>query len=198
MATQPRLAHVVLQTAQPEALSDWYCRLLNGHIVFAAPGFTFITHDEEHHRIALLTLPVPGDKSPTTPGLHHIAFTFDDLDALLARYEELDDAGIRPAAPVQHGLTTSLYYRDPDGNHVEMQIDNFATPDEATEYMQGPEFDADPVGPTFDVGRMVAARRAGAEPAQLVTRAWALAGPQMPSLFEMLAAAAAAGSTHNG
>ena len=33
--------------------------------------------------------------------------------------------------PIQHGVTTSLYYEDPDGNFAEMQIDNFATPGEA-------------------------------------------------------------------
>ena len=36
------------------------------------------------------------------------------------------------------GVTTSLYYRDPDGNFVALQIDNFVTPDETTSYMEGP------------------------------------------------------------
>ena len=76
-----------------------------------------------------------------------MAFTFDDLDSLLDRYQELGRARIRPVAPVQHGPTTSLYYRDPDGNHVELLIDNFATPEEVTAYLEGPEVDADPIGP---------------------------------------------------
>jgi len=193
MGSQSRLAHVVLQTAQPKVLSDWHCRLLNGHVVYTGPDLTFIRCDEELYRIALLALPVPGHRSPNTLGLHHVAFTFDDLDSLLARYEELGRAGIRPAAPVQHGPTTSLYYRDPDGNHVELLIDNFATPEEVTAYLEGPEVDADPIGPALDVERMVAARRAGAEPAELTTRAWALARPSMPHPLEMLAAAPADG-----
>lgn len=152
MRSQPRLAHVVLQTAQPQVLRDRYCT--DGHVVYAGPG--------------------------------------GDLDALLARYEQLSRVGIRPAVPIQHGFTTSLYYRDPDGNHVEMQVENFAAPDEATAYMRGPEFAADPIGPAFDVERMVAARRAGAEPAEVATRAWVLAGSAMPQPLDMLAAAAAA------
>jgi hypothetical protein len=36
------------------------------------------------------------------------------------------------------GVTSSLYHRDPDGNFVELQVDNFVTPEEATSYMEGP------------------------------------------------------------
>ncbi len=30
-----------------------------------------------------------------------------------------------PTASVNHGPTTSLYYSDPDGNHLELLTDNF-------------------------------------------------------------------------
>jgi catechol-2,3-dioxygenase len=36
--------------------------------------------------------------------------------------------------PFNHGLTTSLYYRDPDGNKVELQVDNM-TMEQADEFM---------------------------------------------------------------
>jgi hypothetical protein len=71
---------------------------------------------------------------------------------------------------------------------VEFQVDNFATPDEATAYMGSGEFDADPVGPSFDVDRMVAARRDGTPTAELTTRAWALSGPAQPDPFPLLMA----------
>lgn len=38
-----------------------------------------------------------------------------------------------------HGPTTSLYYRDPDGNQIETQVDNFETAEEATAFMNSPE-----------------------------------------------------------
>jgi hypothetical protein len=34
---------------------------------------------------------------------------------------------IRPFYSINHGPTTSLYYTDPDGNRVELLVDNFAT-----------------------------------------------------------------------
>jgi len=191
MGSRPRLVHIVLQTGQVDAMRDWYCTVLNAHVVYAGHHLTFVTHDDEHHRIALLELPpgVAERKSPGTAAMHHSAWTFDSLDDLLGRYQELAAQGIEPAVPIQHGVTTSLYYRDPDGNFVELQIDNFASPDEATAYMEGPEYDSDAVGPSFDVQRMVAARRDGASVAELTTRAWALSGPELPDPMLVLTGA---------
>ena len=56
---------------------------------------------------------------------------------------------------------------------VEMQIDRFAEPDDATRYMQGPEYAADSVGPAFDPEEMLRARREGAT---VEERSWALRG----------------------
>lgn len=192
MGATPQLVHVVLQTARPAAVRDWYCTVLDAHVVHAGHGLTFLTFDEEHHRIALLEIPAEAarPKEPGTVGMHHMAFTFGSLDGLLERYRQLREAGIEPAVPIQHGVTTSLYYRDPDGNFVEMQIDNFAGPDEATAYMNGPEYDSDPVGPAFDVTRMIAARRAGTPVEVLTTRSWALSGPALPDPMRILTGSA--------
>lgn len=177
----PRLAHVVLQTAQPEAMTDFYTTILGGHVVFAGHNLTFITCDEEHHRIAFVAPPEGlAPKDMGAAGIHHVAFTFDDLDQLLDRYQFLAERGIKPTVPIQHGVTTSLYYRDPDGNFVEMQVDNFVNPDDATAYMNGPDYDEDGVGPAFDVERMIEARRNGASVEELTTRVWAKSGPALP------------------
>jgi catechol-2,3-dioxygenase len=171
----PKFAHVVFQTSQPTEMRDWYCAVLDGHTVFQDEALCFITFDDEHHRVALLTPPIPLErKSPTTACAHHVAYTFDNLDDLLARYEKLQESGILPAVCIAHGVTTSLYYRDPDGNFVEMQIDNFAEPDQATGYMHGDEYREDSVGPAFDPAAMLAARRAGVAVDELTNRAWAL------------------------
>jgi catechol 2,3-dioxygenase-like lactoylglutathione lyase family enzyme len=195
MTGKPRFVHVVFQTGQLEAMRDWYCTVLDAHVVYAGNGLEFLTFDEEHHRIALIGMP-PGmaePKTPATAAMHHTAFTFGSLDELLERYQQLAAAGIRPAMPVQHGMTTSLYYRDPDGNFAELQIDNFATPDEATAYMHGPEFEGDSVGPAFDIERMVTARANGASVAELTTRAWALSGPELPNPMQVLTGAGPTG-----
>lgn len=183
MTSTPKFAHVVLLTSQPQEMTEFYCTLLHGHVVHAGHGLTFMTFDDEHHRIALLSPPEPlAPKAPGTAGMHHTAYTFDTLDDLLERYTELRAKGIEPHVPIQHGVTTSLYYRDPDGNFAEMQVDNFATPDEATAYMEGPEYGDDPVGPGFRPDLMVTARAEGTRPDELQTRSWALTtSPDLPN-----------------
>jgi catechol-2,3-dioxygenase len=182
--TEMRLSHLVLQTGQLAAMRDWYLAVLDARVVHENPLISFMTFDDEHHRLALLALPpeVLHERTPTTTGLSHSAFTFGSMRDLVARYRALRKVGIAPWVPVQHGMTTSLYYRDPDGNAVELQIDNFASADEATRYMNGPEFHEDPVGPTFDAEALADAFDAGVPVTELTTRQWAAQSPQADAI----------------
>jgi catechol 2,3-dioxygenase-like lactoylglutathione lyase family enzyme len=75
MAT-PKFAHIVLLTGQLEAMRTWYCTLLGAHVVFEnlVAGLSFITFDDEHHRLAFLAPPIPLErKTPTTASVHHSA-----------------------------------------------------------------------------------------------------------------------------
>ena len=181
MSVQLKFAHVVFQTAQLEAMRDWYCTLLDGRVVYEGHELCFITFDEEHHRIALLQLPGLERKAPNAAVVNHVAYTLPSLDDLLDKYLDLKAKGLEPWQPVQHGVTTSLYYEDPDGNRVELQVDNFATAQEATAYMNGAEYDADPIGVLYRPELMVDALRAGTPAAELQTRKWALVtSPELP------------------
>jgi catechol-2,3-dioxygenase len=96
------------------------------------------------------------------------------MDELLDTYARLERAGIVPHACLDHGMTTSFYYADPDGNSVELQSDNFGDWSRSTEYMRTtPEFAANPIGVSVDPGRMLAARQAGASSEELHRRAYA-------------------------
>ncbi|GAA3290323.1 VOC family protein [Streptomyces cinereospinus] len=175
MSASPKFAHVVFQTAKPQEMRDWYCTVLDGHVVYQDEALSFITFDEEHHRVALIHPPVSlKRRTPDTAAMHHVAYTFDSIDDLLDRYVLLRDKGVQPAVCIAHGVTTSMYYRDPDGNFVEMQIDRYEKPDDATAYMKGPEYAADSVGPAFDPEALLQARRDGATVEELSDRAWAL------------------------
>lgn len=182
MATSPRFAHVVLQTTQLPEMRDWYCTVLGAHVVYEGHGLCFITFDEEHHRIAFMQAPTQLEpRNPGAAGMHHTAYTFETLENLLERHRDLKEEGIEPKVPIQHGVTTSLYYQDPDGNFVELQIDNFATPDEATQYMHGSEYANNPIGVTFDPDVMLKALRGGQPASALITQSWAAeACPDMP------------------
>ncbi|EED24609.1 biphenyl-2,3-diol 1,2-dioxygenase, putative [Talaromyces stipitatus ATCC 10500] len=154
-----KLAHVVFRT-NPEmyqAMVDFYLQILNANIRHEDPGkIAFLSFDEEHHRLAILAVPglrTPSPDDPPRVGLDHIAFTYKNLTQLAQLYVGLRDhlsAPLKPVWSINHGPTTSLYYRDPQGNKVEMQVDNFDTMDKADAYMKSNEFAENPLGVEFD------------------------------------------------
>src|SRR3546814_2857729 len=83
----------------------------------------FITYDEEHHRLAIGYVPDLRDRDQGVAGVDHFAFAFGSLGDLLANYIRLKNIGILPYWCINHGPTTSLYYRDLDGNQIETQVD---------------------------------------------------------------------------
>ncbi len=117
-----KFAHVVYLTSSYEAMLDWYQRVFEAEPVFRSPDISFLTYDDEHHRIALIRAPGLAAQTPGVAGVHHVAYTFANLEALLATYERLKAHGILPFWPINHGPTISLYYRDPDGNRMEFQV----------------------------------------------------------------------------
>ncbi|WP_174297122.1 VOC family protein [Sphingomonas bacterium] len=93
------------------------------------------------------------------PGLHHMQLTTSDLDGLCVTYERLLGHGMRPHRSADHGPMTSFYYRDPDGNNVEITAQNFATLEQMIGFMASDAFKANPSGREIDPGDYVAGRR---------------------------------------
>jgi catechol-2,3-dioxygenase len=144
--------------------------------VFYSEHAAWLTNDEANHRIALLRLPgtVPPVNKPHTVGLHHTAFEYPGFDAWLDNYARLRDLGITPSFCMDHGMTMSIYYVDPDGNGVEIQVDNFADWGKSKEWMWASrEFSEDQLGPQFDPEKLLAAREAGLDHNEIHRRAYA-------------------------
>jgi catechol 2,3-dioxygenase-like lactoylglutathione lyase family enzyme len=164
-STQPispaQFAHFVLRTGQIDRLAEWYQTVLAARIVFRDERLCFLSYDDEHHRLALIQIPGLPVRDPDAVGTDHVAYSYRDLGELLSTYRRLKAAGILPHWPINHGVTTSMYYRDPDNNRVELQIDNFATPAELDGYFHSDAFAANPVGVTYDPEQLVRDYEAG-------------------------------------
>ncbi len=165
-----RLAHVVLRTSQYKELIAWYETVLGAEIVFSNEALTFLTYDDEHHRVAILHIPGLAPQVEGVCGVHHVAFTYASLAALVSNYERLRAAGIEPVTSINHGPTTSLYYADPDGNQIELQVDNFATVEEASKFFYSPAFATNPIGVDFDPEDLVRRFHAGEDEATIKAR----------------------------
>jgi catechol 2,3-dioxygenase-like lactoylglutathione lyase family enzyme len=145
-----KFAHAVLATKQFMEMVDWYTTVLEAEIVHSNGMLAFMTYDDEHHRIAIAAVPGLADKPRHSVGLDHLAYTYANLGDLVFTYERLRDAGITPVVTINHGPTTSMYYRDPDGNRVELQIDNFDSVAELKGFFQSDAMRKNPIGVTFD------------------------------------------------
>ncbi|KAL2845108.1 Glyoxalase/Bleomycin resistance protein/Dihydroxybiphenyl dioxygenase [Aspergillus pseudodeflectus] len=178
------LAHVVLRTAKLRQSVIFYTNFLGGTVTHENDMISFITYDDEHHRIALIGLPDTAPKDPRTCGLEHIAFSFNTLADLLLSYRQRKARGIEPVWCVNHGPTTSIYYKDPDGNMLETQVDNFDSVEDATKHMMSPEFAENPIGTDFDAEEMIVALKSGV--AESVLKKRKEIGPRgMPDLAAM-------------
>jgi catechol-2,3-dioxygenase len=156
-----RFAHFVLRVSELQPAINWYEEVLDMEMVHRADKIAFMSFDEEHHRVALAETPVAADAVPGAPGLDHVAFAFETLGDLLSTYRRLEAKGIKPFWPINHGPSTSLYYKDPDGNGVELFVDNFETEAELKGWMETEVFQANPIGVRFDPEELVRRYEAG-------------------------------------
>lgn len=121
-----KLSHFLVRTTRFELLKDWYMTVLGAAVVFESDKICLLTFDTEHHRVAILRVDAEHRPDPETGAIEHVALTYASLGDLISTYDRLKREKILPTASVNHGPTTSLYYNDPDGNHLELLTDNFA------------------------------------------------------------------------
>jgi len=166
-----KLAHVVLRTGKFTTMVEFYKTFLGAKATYENEFLSFLTYDDEHHRIAIGAVPGTGPKIPNAAGLEHIAFSFNTLEDLTLAYQQRKAKGILPIWSVNHGPTTSIYYQDPDGNQLETQVDNFDTIEEANEMMGSKAFAENPVGVDFDPEELVRKLETGMDQRELKKRA---------------------------
>ncbi len=173
--SRPILHHINLKTRRLDEMIKWYSTVLGMKPNYYFPGGAWLTNDEANHRLALLVSPYLSEDSDKLmhTGFHHSAFEYPTMGELLGTYSRLKAQGIEPHASLDHGLTMSFYYADPDGNSVELQVDNFSSWQESSEWMRtSPQFASDPIGKPVDPEQMIAAYQAGASFAELHERAY--------------------------
>ena len=169
----PVLHHVTLKTVRLNEMTDWYAAVVGCVANFKFPGGAWTTNDEANHRVAFLQTPAMSDDSDKLvhTGMHHMAFEFKSLDGLLKNFARLAEVDILPHACLDHGMTTSFYYLDPDGNSVELQSDNFGDWKQSSEWMRtSPDFAQNPIGVEIDPPKMIAALESGVPLAELHKR----------------------------
>ena len=166
-----KLAHVVLKTPgeRVKLVLDWYKTVLEAEAMYETDHFGFVAYDGEHHRVAVLGLPGTKEHVDGLAGMHHMAFTYENLSDLAHTYNRLKGENITPEYCINHGPTTSMYFFDPDKNMVELQVDNI--PEEKfAEYFANGEFTSNPIGIKFDPDELFGRLAAGESEEALLPR----------------------------
>ncbi|MGZ0043117.1 VOC family protein [Paenibacillus ottowii] len=179
------LHHVGITTGRIEIMVEWYGNVLGTKINFEKENpaanlngvkGVWVTNDSANHRIAIIGLPGLQSETSNAPrvGISHIAFEYDSLDDLLDTYVRLRDIDITPVISADQGISIAFYYKDPDGNTVELTMDTLGDWDASTEFMKTSlAFAERPMGKYVDVDKMLEARSHGASSAELHERAYA-------------------------
>jgi catechol 2,3-dioxygenase len=173
----PVLHHFMLKAIRPDEMIDWYARVVGMQVVHRSPVGALLTNDGTSHRLGLLSSKHFSDDGERTGhgGMHHVAFKYQTVDDLLGTCERIGrDHGYRPHAVLDHGMSLSFYFLDPDGNSVELAVNTLGDDATAREFMtSSPQFAADPLGTFCDGDALIEAWRAGADLDELHRRAYA-------------------------
>jgi catechol-2,3-dioxygenase len=163
---RPSLHHVNIKTSRLDEMIKWYGFVVGTQVQFRYETGAWTTNDGANHRIAFLAVPGLSDDADKVRhnGMHHCAFEYGSFAELMSTYDRLRQSGVEPVFSLDHGMTMSLYYKDPDGNFVELQSDNFSDWKLSAEYMrESPQFAANPIGVFFDPARVYETFKSGTD-----------------------------------
>ena len=118
-----RIGHIVLNVKTLDRAARFYIDVLGFEEAYRLerPRSVFLTLGTQHHDIALFELePGAPDLRDNQVGLHHLALDVGSVNALKQAHSELEQHGLAILRAVDHGTTHSVYFRDPDGNQLEL------------------------------------------------------------------------------
>jgi len=124
--SQVRMGHVHLKVANLERAIGFYCDVLGFELIQRmGDQAAFLSAGGYQNHIALDTWDSLGDPPPApgTTGLYHHAILYPSRAALADALRRLIEADIGLEGAADHGVSESLYLRDPDGNGVELYCD---------------------------------------------------------------------------
>ena len=135
MARVNKVGHVVLNVKEVDASIKFYTEALGMELMSKNErGMAFLSFGSQHHDIALFPAPVEAERG--TLGLNHIAMQIEGGELELRElYGNLVKAGAQVDHTSDHGLTHSVYFQDPDGNHLEIFCE-MMSPEEGVQFMK--------------------------------------------------------------
>jgi catechol-2,3-dioxygenase len=119
------LSHFGMFVTDINRMVDFYTRFLGFAVSDRGPNpngeIVFMTRDpREHHQIVMAS---GRPKDLQFNVINQISLRVDSLMTLRELYQGLKDEPVEILGPISHGNALSVYFRDPEGNRVELLID---------------------------------------------------------------------------
>ena len=121
------LGHIVLYVREVERSRRFYRDLLGWkEIAGTEHQMAMYSSGRTHHELLLIEVgpnaaPIPSGRRV---GMYHFGLKIGTTDQELRdALQTLVDAGANVVGSADHGVTHSLYIKDPDGNEIELYID---------------------------------------------------------------------------
>jgi catechol-2,3-dioxygenase len=118
-------SHMGMYVADIGRMEDFYTRVLGFTVtdrgMLGSTSLVFLSRDpKDHHQIVLASgRPSEAGFNP----INQISFRMAELRALRQMHDLLKAEGVQDLAPVSHGNALSVYFKDPEGNRIELFID---------------------------------------------------------------------------
>jgi len=123
----PSLAfsHMGIFVTDVARMEDFYTRVLGFTVTdrgdLGSTELIFLSRDpREHHQIVLAS-GRPGELRFNP--INQISFRMAEFAGLREMHRRLEREGLAEISPVSHGNALSVYFRDPEGNRIELFVD---------------------------------------------------------------------------
>jgi catechol 2,3-dioxygenase len=120
------IGHVVLRVRDLDRSTRFYQGVLGFTKAGEIPGrmVFFTATGANHHDLAIMAVgPDAPSSDPFGVGLYHVAIRLESDEQVRKAYRALVDAGAEIVGSSDHGVSHSLYIKDPDGIELELYAD---------------------------------------------------------------------------